>query len=165
LDKQFLEFWGNLLLSVARGQRQLEELTRWTSQGMSGFHDLNAMFRQIYGLDSERSGGEDKDWKTARNSFEKAYRAYLDMLGVVPKSDYMALKKQLEELQEKVEDQLASMRKLRLELSQSRTAQGDVVRGFRELIQVQSEQFHELTDSFSRFFADRGSNKIEGTKP
>jgi hypothetical protein len=34
-------------------------------------------------------------------------------------------------------------------------AQGDVLRGFQELIQVQSEQFRELTDSFSRLVTGR----------
>jgi len=164
LDKHFLEFWGNFLLSAAKGQRQLDEFSRWMSQGMSGFRDLTAMFRQFYDLGSERPG-EDTDWKTARNSFEKAYRAYLDTLGVVPKSDYMTLKKQLEELQKKAEDQEATLRKLRLELSESRMARGDVVRGFQELIQVQSEQFQELTDSFSRFFADRRTDKVDQKKP
>jgi len=163
VDKQFLEFWGNLLLSVAQGQRQLDEFSGWMSQGMSGFRDLTVMFRQFYGLGGERTGG-DEDWKSARTSFVKAYSAYLDVLGVVPRSELTALKKRYEELQKTAEDQEAALRKLRLELSESRMAQGDVVRGFQELIQVQSEQFKELADSFSRFFADRGSNKIERKK-
>jgi hypothetical protein len=154
LDKQFLEFWGNLFLSAARGQRQLDEFSRWMSQGMSGFRGLNDMFRQFYGLGREGSG-DAVDWNTARDSFDKAYRAYLDTLGVVPAADYLALKKQLEALQKKAQDQEAALRKLRLELSESKMAQGDVVRGFQELIEVQSEQFRELTDSFSRFFAAR----------
>ena len=122
------------------------------SQGMSGFRDLTEMFRQFYGLGSQRPDGE-AEWETARHSFEKAYRAYLDMLGVVPKADYTALEKQVEALQEKVQHQEAALRRLRLELSESRMAEGNVVRGFQELIQVQSEQFQELTESVSRFFA------------
>ena len=58
---------------------------------MRGLGDLNLMFRQFYDLDSEKPG--DEDWKKARHSFEKAYRAYLDALGVVPKSDYLSVKK------------------------------------------------------------------------
>ena len=164
MDKQFLEFWGNFLLSAAKGQRQLDEFSRWMSQGMSGLRGLTDMFRQFYGLGNE-GPGDDVDWKTARNSFEKAYRAYLDTLGVVPKSDYMALKKQLEALQKKAQDQEAALRKLRFELSESRMAQGDVVRGFQELIQVQSEQFQELTDSVSRFFTGRRTDKVDQKKP
>jgi hypothetical protein len=158
LDRHFLEFWGNFLLSAAKGHRQLDEFSRWMSQGMSGVRDLTDMFRRLYGLGSE-SPREDEDWKTARASFEKAYQAYLDMLGFVPRSDYNALSERLEALQKKAGDQETALRKLRLELSESRMVQGDVVRGFQELIQVQSEQFQELTDSVSRFFAGRRTDK------
>jgi hypothetical protein len=161
VDKNFLEFWGNFLLSAAKGQRQLEEFSRWMSQGMSGFRDLSQSFQQVYGLGSERPEG-DEGWKTSRASFEKAYKAYLDALGVVPKSDYLALQKQLEELRQQTEGQETALRKLRLELSESRMAQGDVVAGFQELIQVQSEQFQELTESFNRLFI--GREKKEGSK-
>lgn len=164
LDKHFLEFWGNLLLSIAKGQRQLDDVSRWMSQGMSGFHDLAAMFRQFYGIGSTPPGG-DEDWKAARDSFKEAYSAYLDTLGVVPKSDYMALKGRLEELQKKTDDQEAVLRKLRIELGQSSLAQGDVVRGFQELIQVQSEQFQELTESFTRLFGNQRADHVDQKKP
>jgi len=154
LDKQFLEFWGNFLLSAAQGQRQVDEFARWLSQGMRGVSDLTAMFQQCYGLGNRRTE-EQSDWKTARNSFETAFRAYLDALGCVPKSDHMALQTQLQGLKQKTEEQEAALRKLRQELAESRLAQGDVVRGFQELIQVQSEQFRELTDSFSRLITGR----------
>lgn len=158
MEKPFLEFWGNFLLSAAKGQRQLDEFGRWMSQGMRGFHDLTAMFRQCYGLGNERPEA-DWDWKTARSSFETAFRAYLDTLGFVPKSDYMALHVQLQELRQKIEQQESDLRRLRLQLGESRMAQGDVVRGFQELIQVQGEQFREVTESFSRFLAGQPPKK------
>jgi hypothetical protein len=164
VDKQFLEFWGNLLLSAAKGQRQLDEFSRWMSQGMSGFRDLTAMFQQFYDLEVEKAAGDER-WDSARNAFTKAYRAYLDSLGAVPRSEFTALKKQYEELKKTAEDQKATLHRLRMELSESRMAQGDVVRGFQELIQVQSEQFKQVADSFSRFFADQGPNQIERKKP
>jgi hypothetical protein len=154
VDTHFLEFWGSLLLSAARGQRQLEEFSHWMSQGMSGFRELTDMFQQVYGLGTRRPDGE-AQWETARRSFETAYRAYLEMLGGVPKAEYTALEKQVEALQEKVQHQEADLRRLRLELSECRMAEGNVVRGFQELIQVQSAQFQELTESVSRFFAAR----------
>jgi hypothetical protein len=164
VDTHFLEFWGNFLLSAARGQRQVEEFTRWMSQGMSGLGDLNRMFRQFYGLESGKAADE-KSWNAARASFEKAYRDYLDVLGVVPQAEYRALLKRFEALQQKTEEQEAAIRRLRLELGESRMAQGDAVRGFQELIQVQSEQFREVADSFSRFFAGRREEKKDPSKP
>jgi energy-converting hydrogenase A subunit M len=67
----------------------------------------------------------------------------------------VALQTQLQELKRTTEEQEAALRRLRQELGESRMAQGDVVRGFQELIQVQSEQFRELTDSFSRLVTGR----------
>lgn len=159
-----MEFWGNALLSAAKGQRQLDELSRWMSQGMSGFRDLTAMFRRFYGLGND-APADDENWKTACRSFNKAYKAYLDALGVVPKSEYTALKEQMEGLRQKADDQEAALRKLRLELGESRMAQGDVVRGFQELVQVQSEQFQVLTDSFSRLFSGQRTDEDDGDEP
>ena len=134
------------------------------SQGMSGFRDLTAMFRQFYGLGGD-GPADDENWKAACRSFDKAYKAYLDALGVVPKSEYTALEGQMGELRQKADDQEAALRKLRLELSESRMAQGDVIRGFQELVQVQSEQFQELTASFSRLFPGRRTVEDDGEKP
>jgi energy-converting hydrogenase A subunit M len=58
-------------------------------------------------------------------------------------------------LKQKTEQQEAALRQLRQELAASRMAQGDVVSGFQELIQVQSEQFQELADRFSRLMTGR----------
>jgi len=154
LDRHFLEFWGNFLLSAATGQRQLDEFSRWLSQGLRGFPDLTAMFQQFYGLDNE-GAGEDQGWKTARSSFEKAYRGYLDTLGAVSKSDYIALQQQVEALQKKTEKQDAALHQLRLELIESRMTQGDAVSGFQKLLQIQSEQFRTLTDILMGSFAGR----------
>ena len=53
MDRQFLEFWGNYLLSVARGQKQLEDVTRWISGGFSGVEELTALFKKYYGLEEQ----------------------------------------------------------------------------------------------------------------
>ena len=45
MDRQFLEFWGNYLLSVARGQKQLEDVTRWIRGGFSGVEELTALLK------------------------------------------------------------------------------------------------------------------------
>jgi len=161
MDTQFLEFWGNLLLSAAKGQRQVDDMSRWMAQGMKGFQDLNAMFLKFYGLEPPDKMDPDLR-KTAQASFQNAYTAYLDAMGVVPKSDYTALQKKLEELQKKVSDHEATIRHLRLEISECKLSQGDTVSGFQELIQVQSDQFRELTESFGQFF--RGSAADETKK-
>jgi hypothetical protein len=154
MDRHFLEFWGNLLLAAAKGQAQLQDLSQWVAQGMSGSPPLNDLFRKFYDLDRP-SAASGPLFDTARRAFEEAFRAYLKALGAVPQSDYAALKRQREALQKKTDEQEAFIRKLRLELSESRLAQGDVVRGFQQLVQVQSEQFQKLIESVGGFFAGR----------
>lgn len=164
MDKQFLEFWGNFLLSAAKGQRQVDEFSRWMSQGMEGFQDLNDMFRKFYRLDDTEAADPDM-WTSAQSTFRDAYKAYLDSMGVVPKSEYTDLKQQFEALKEKVSEQEKTIRNLRLELGESKLSEGDTVRGFQELIQVQSDQFRELSDSFSRFFSSAAEDEKEKKKP
>ena len=158
MDKQFLEFWGNLLLSAAKGQRQIDEFSRWMSQGMKGFQDFNDMFQKFYGLEDTEAADPDM-WTSAQSTFRDAYKAYLDSMGVVPQSDYTDLKQQFEALEKKVSGQEKTIRNLRLELSECKLSEGDTVRGFQELIQVQSDQFQELTDSFSRFFSSAAEDE------
>jgi hypothetical protein len=163
MDKHFLEFWGNFMLSAAKGQRQVEEFSRWISQGMTGFEHLNAMLGKFYGLGS-RDPHAPESWKAVHTSFEKAYRDYLNVLGLVPKMEYADLEKRLAKLREEIEERDDVIRKLRLELSASRMSQGDVVRGFQGLVQVQSEQFQKLTESFNRFFSGDQIEKKDTTK-
>jgi hypothetical protein len=154
MDKLFLEFWGNLLLAAAKGQAQLQDLSAWMTNGRSGSQTLKALFHQFYGVDRYPQDA-DPSSNSARRAFHAAFRSYLMALGAVPQTDYAELEKKRKELQQKTEEQEAVIRKLRLELSESRLAQGDVVRGFQELVQIQSEQFQKLTESVSGFFIGR----------
>jgi hypothetical protein len=160
MDKHFLEFWGRLLLSAASGQRQVEEFSRWMERGMHGFAEIEALFRRAYGFSGEGEN-DAQGLKTARAAFEQAYRAYLGALGVVPKADYLSLKKEFEALQQKAQEQEATLRKLQLELGQSQLAQGDVVRGFQNLIDLQSRQFREVTEGFTRLLAAPPANETK----
>ena len=45
-DPNLLEFWGNYLIAVARGQKQLQDVDRWVRRNFEGMEDLAAMFKQ-----------------------------------------------------------------------------------------------------------------------
>jgi hypothetical protein len=44
-------------------------------------------------------------------------------------------------------------------------AQGDVARGFQELVRIQTEQFQELTERFSRFLSGWRPDQKDLEKP
>lgn len=155
MDRHFLEFWGNFLINAAKGQKQLEDMSKWMQQGFEGFDELTGMFKKFYGLEHM-----DKDtpaymetWKEASEKFQESFKDYLRLMGVVPKDKHLALVKKYEELKEKVAAQEETINNLRMLLEEKKAeTQGELVQGFQEIIEKQSEQFQETMETFGRFF-------------
>ena len=82
MDRHFLEFWGNFLLQVANGQKQLEDLAKWSKQGFN-FGDFTTLFRQAYGLEQPKqdSPGYQAIWKKAEEDFRTSFQDYLKPVG------------------------------------------------------------------------------------
>lgn len=155
MDRHFLEFWGNFMLNASRSQKQLEELTEWVHKGFTGFEELNSLFRKIYGLEETSTGSADavNAWKKAQEDFMKNMKDYLNLLGVVPLEEHIALVRKYEDLKEKVASQEETIRHLKMLLSESQGANtAAVTQHFDELIRKQSDQFQNLMDGFNRLF-------------
>jgi hypothetical protein len=154
MDKHFLEFWGNFLIHVAKGQKQLEDMTRWVHQGFSGFEDLTETFRKFYGLDRLTEGSPDylKTLEKAQKAFQNSLKDDLSLLGVVPKEEHLALVKKYEELKEEVAAQEETIKHLRILLTEKGIDQGEVIIGFQELVKKQSDQFQKLMGGMAQFF-------------
>lgn len=162
MDSRFLKFWGNFLLQAAEGQKRLDDLTRWMTAGFSGAEDLTEMFREAYGLQKSPLAGSAnaEAWETAEARFRKALSDYLDLFGAVPRFRYEALQKEKDGLKRQVDDQARTIQQLRVQLAESRAAQGRVLDGFQQLMDVQNEQFREVSDALGRFFSS-GTGKQE----
>ena len=154
MDKQFLEFWGNLLLNAAKSQKQLEDMTQWIVRGFSGFDELTDMFRRFYGLEGLALDSPDyaKAWEKASENFKKSYHEWLNLMSVVPKSEYQILEKKWAALEEKVATQDETIRHLRNLLSEKGVPYADAVQGFTEMMEKQGRQFQELMDSVGKAF-------------
>jgi hypothetical protein len=146
MDSQFLEFWGNYLLAAARGQKQMENLNQWISQGFSGFEELTAMFQKYYGLERPRNGDSDstKMWQDAAAGFRNSLNDYLNLMGVVPQDKYRALEQKYVELQKKVADQKDTITVLRKLLAERGTYQGETAKVFQDLVKKQADAFETL---------------------
>jgi hypothetical protein len=155
MDKQFLEFWGNLLINAAKGQKQMEDMAKWITQGLKGIEDLTAMFRKFYGLDRLSEGSPDYQemWKRAEKDFQKSFQDYLNLFGVVSKQEHLALVRKYEELKEKVANQEETIKHLRMLLDEKGMDQGEVViKGFQQLVKKQTEQFQEFMKGLGKSF-------------
>lgn len=153
VDRHFLELWGNLLINTAKGQKQIEELTQWISQGLKGFEGQDAIFRKFYGLNSLDQDSPDypKAWQKAANDFQKSLKEYLDLMGVVRKDEHLQLVGKYEDLKKKAADQEETIKHLRMLLDEKGIAQGEVPKGFQDLIRKQTDQFQDLMKGFGHF--------------
>ena len=155
MDPHFLEFWGNFLVNASKEQRRLKDLYKWMQQGFNGFDDLTEMFRKFYGLDHLEKDTPVylETMKKASENFLESFKDYLDLMGMVPKEEHLALVQKYEALKEKVADQEKTIKNLQLLLEEKRAeSQGELVQGFQDLIEKQSKQFQKTMETFGSFF-------------
>lgn len=154
MDRQFLEFLGNFFLNAARGQKQLEDMTQWIGGGLSGFDELTRMFREFYGMNGLAPASPDyvKAWEKASENFKKSYHEWLNLMNVMPKSEYQTLKKKCAALEQKVASQDETIRQLRKLLSVKGLPYADAVEGFTQMMEEQGRQFQSLMSNLGKVF-------------
>ena len=154
MDRQFLEFLGSFFLNAAKGQKQLEDMTRWIGGGFSGFDDLTRMFRQFYGMNGLPLASPEytEAWEKASQNFKKSYREWLNLLDVIPKSEYQTLEKKYAALEEKIATQDETIRQLQSLLGDKGLLYADAVKGFTQMMEQQGHQFQELMNSMGKAF-------------
>ncbi len=151
IDPNFLEFWGNYLVAVARGQRQLEDLTRWIQQGFQGLEDLRALFNRTYGLDRLQpdSSAYQDAWQQATAEFRKSFRETFAVLGWVNAEEMEALRQENQRLRDQVAGHEQTIRRMRALLEAKGLDQDKAVEVFRDLVQKQSRDFEKLMTNLS----------------
>ena len=130
------------MLAAAKGQKQLEDIDRWISQGFSGFEELTAMFGKFYGLERPRKEDTDsnKAWQNAAADFRNSFNVYLDLMGMVSRDKYRALAQKCAALERKIADQEESIKVLRSLMAEEGTYQGETVKVFHKNYQNLDEK-------------------------
>jgi len=151
MDRQFLEFWGNYLLSVAQGQKQLEDVTRWIRGGFSGVDELTALFKKYYGL---REPEHDTPlgraaWEKAAADFKQSFRDYFCIMGWVSKDEYQVLQEENRGLKQKIETQEQTIARLRELLKSPGIDLNQTHEVLQDLINKQTAEFQKLVKKFS----------------
>lgn len=160
MDRHFLEFWGNFLLQVAKGQKQLEDVAKWSKRGFINFGDFTTLFRQAYGLEEPDQDRPDYQqiWKKAEKDFRTSFQDYLSLLGVIPREEYAELARKYEKLEEKLAEQEETIKHLRQLLSDKGMDYAVVTLEFQKLMQKQGEQFQELMKDFGEAIKEDANN-------
>ncbi len=160
MDRQFLEFWGNFLLQVAKGQKQLEDLAKWSKRGFMNFGDFTPLFRQAYGLEQPQPDNPDYQeiWKKAEKDFRASFQDYMSLLGMIPREEYAELARKYEKLEEKLAEQEETIKQLRQLLSDKGLDSAVIALEFQKLMQKQGEQFQELMKDLGEGFKEDATN-------
>ncbi len=151
MNKEFLEFFGNFLVDVARGQKQVEQIWKWISSDFKGFEDLNREFKKFYGLDklSESDPEYRSMWEKSISDFRKAFKEYLELFDVVPKEKYEKVVKECEKLKEKVKQQDERISQLETLLRGKGIEYGNFATEFQKLMEKQTREFRKVLEAFA----------------
>jgi beta-phosphoglucomutase-like phosphatase (HAD superfamily) len=138
----------------------MEDLSKWMQQGFKGFDDLSEMFKKFYGLEHmEKDTPVYMDiWEKASENFLNSFKDYLNLMGMVSKDEHLTLIKKYEKLKEKAAAQEETINHLRL-LSEEKKIenQEELVQGFHDLIEKQSNQFQKTMETFSSLFKKKNN--------
>lgn len=113
MEEYFNEFWKNQLITVEKGQKQMQDMTKSILQGLSGFEEVPEMFGKFCSMDfwSKETCGYIKAWEMTREDFQKFFKYYLDLMGLVPKDEYLELANKYNSMDESVTDKVKEISK------------------------------------------------------
>ncbi len=160
MDRHFLEFWGSFLLQAAKGQKQLEDLAKWSERPLLNFGEFTALFRQAYGLEPPKQDSPDYSaiWKKAEEDFRRSFQEYLSLLGVVPREEYAELARKYEKLEEKLAEREETIKHLRQLLSDKGLDYAVVSLELQNLMKKQGEKFQELMKDLGKAVKEGKTN-------
>jgi hypothetical protein len=162
MDKNFLEFWGSLLISIARGQKQVEDMTRWLNQDFTGVDSLMAPFKRFYGLDqvSPSKANYEELWSKQLKSFQDSFQEYLKLLDVVPRREYQKVQEENQALKKQIVEMERAIKDLRMLVAEKMgSSASEAVKGFQELVFSQMDKFQDMMRSFGGPSKDEPSKK------
>ena len=161
MDKNFLEFWGQLFLSMSKGQRQFDELSQWMQKGFGGAEGMSTLFRQVYGLEKTKKGGEEylNLYEKASEAFQQSFREYLHLFELAPREEYENLMKECEALRQKVSEQEQTIGDLRKILSEKGMESVETVQNLQNVLKKQTDQFQEMMKTMGQMFQQRPPSK------
>jgi len=161
MDTNFFEFWGQSFLNLAKGQRQIDEFRQWLRKGFSGSDSLSVLFRQIYGLDSVETGGDEslKLYEKAMQSFHQSFRDYLRLFDAAPREELEALKQECEALKQKISEQEETIGQLRKVLGEKGLESNETARELQNLLKKQTDQFQEMMKATGQAFQKKRPSK------
>jgi hypothetical protein len=154
MNKDFLEFWGNFLLQAARGQRQIEDVARWSRLGFEAVEEQRAFWNSFRPAEnvSEKKPEALEIWEKTADEFRRSYREFVRLFGMVSMDEYQSLLKENKALEKKLAERKELSPKVRSAGKKVLDVQREIEKGLQELIQKQGDQYRELMESITTLY-------------
>jgi DNA anti-recombination protein RmuC len=157
MNAPFFEFWGKFLTNVAKGQKQLDDMSTWMKKGYADADDLAALFRRCYGLDKADAGNQQNllAWKEAVAGFQNTFAQFAAQWGWVTQSEHQKVRNRCAALEKEVQEQQTTIRHLRELLAQKGLGYNELLLHMQGSLKNQSEQFQTLMENIRSAFNDK----------
>jgi uncharacterized protein YoxC len=157
MNRQFFEFWGNYFTNVAKGQKQLEEMSAWMKKGFSGTDELTQLFRRCYGLEEPEpnSSLDSQKWQKAIAEFQDTFSQTANAWGWVTKTEHQQIIDKCSALEEKIQQQEKTINQLRDLLDKEGLGHSELFQHVKDVYEDQSKQFQELMKSINEAVSNK----------
>jgi len=154
MDKNLLEFWGQIFLNAARSQQQMEDWNKWFSIDGFGKNKLfSSLLNQPETQKTEEITPEILEIaRKATDAYKEVFKASLSLFDVVAKEDYDELLKENELLKEKVKAQENIIKNRRNQPEKDIFEQQEVVNNLTEIVKDQTQQFQDLMKQMGKYY-------------
>ncbi len=169
MDSKFLEFWGNLMLNAAQGQKQIESFQKLLGKSVNGLSALTptgkkdaedenfmSVFAKVYGADKSPGGTSSylQMMQNAADTFQTSFEKYIRLMGAVPHDEYATLQEKYETLDKKVSEMGNTIALLQTQLGVKHTEPEGLTQGIKEMVARQGDQFQEIMQSFQKLYKE-----------
>lgn len=161
MDKNFLEYWGQIFMNAAQGQQQLENWNKWFRQSMGGENPfLKSMFNQQETEKPQETTPEIFEiTKKATDAYKEMFKASLSMFDMISKEEYNKLLNENEELKEKILRQEEIIKNVKTKSKNDNYGQEDVVDNLTKIVKDQTQQFQDLMNQIGKYYKKDSSKK------
>jgi uncharacterized protein YdiU (UPF0061 family) len=151
MNKQLYEFWGNYLITLARGHQQFENFSALLNKGPVDMKALFSFMRRVYGL--EEAGGARSgesalsNWNKSLAECQRSLNQFAASWGWVPQAEHQRVLRDCQALQKQVDDQKILIDQLRDLLTEEGHGHTMLVDHLQRSFEEQNRQFQSLMKS------------------
>ena len=155
MENRHADFYTDFLSGI-NYQKQLDCMTQWINLGLEGLKgSFSNPLQNMYGLGQAGEGDIDylRMWNKAQEEIKSSFRDYLNLLGLAPRDESVAVAKRCEELERTVASQDEITKQMQRMLGEVKeTFRLEITSQFVDLMEEQNERYHQVLNRLTELF-------------